>query len=539
MQDGESLCLQTDETVPSSSCSTTNLGNSPLKIVEDLTKDYKCNIAIQFPQAESDKKLRLTRIESIIKNATGSVIDLDFLRAKVLDTHEAEIMLMDFANLASMDLRTLPWSNIEFKALDLTKGSTILHFRVEFKDPPRNYEDVNIYRLMELFIMSAVENIQFIQSVEPVDTDYTNKHEVLSLRLQANNTEFNVDLLKKIMNHIRGIIKLTVGDDGNDSDLIGSDILDEHVENIKSEIEDEYDEDFDYEPEVKIQKFEPLSDSEECDQAVTEYYQKCDQCDYVGKNDELLRRHKNRMHLEKKKNCDICSVQCEDEDQLALHMTEHFDPLENKYKCDQCDYKGELLKHLKKHKYAQHRGDIVQCDACSKTFKSRNALNLHRMRHHNFEKPFKCDICDFATVTTNDLKRHKIATHSETKSEICHICGKGFYLNSLLKIHIKTIHERIDQKLKCEKCPTSSRTYPDLKSLDTHLKIVHNFVILCTLCEKVFPSKLRLSKHINKEHNIECDKDKMFICPQCKLSHTSSHTLNEHLRTQHNLINEH
>ena len=350
------------------------------------------------------------------------------------------------------------------------------------------------------------------------------------------------DLSAHMRNHHKEIPLNTI--ENQDQDPLGEPIdepmLDnEHVENIKSEIEDEYDEDFDYEPEVKIQKFEPLSDSEECDQAVTEYYQKCDQCDYVGKNDELLRRHKNRMHLEKKKNCDICSVQCEDEDQLALHMTEHFDPLENKYKCDQCDYKGELLKHLKKHKYAQHRGDIVQCDACSKTFKSRNALNLHRMRHHNFEKPFKCDICDFATVTTNDLKRHKIATHSETKSEICHICGKGFYLNSLLKIHIKTIHERIDQKLKCEKCPTSSRTYPDLKSLDTHLKIVHNFVILCTLCEKVFPSKLRLSKHINKEHNIECDKDKMFICPQCKLSHTSSHDLNEHLRTQHNLINAH
>ena len=106
MQDGESLCLQTDETVPSSSGSTTNLGNSPLKIVEDLTKDYKCNIAVEFPKTESHKKGMLTRIESIIKNVTDSVIDLNFLRVKVLDTDEAEIMLMDFANLATMDLRS-------------------------------------------------------------------------------------------------------------------------------------------------------------------------------------------------------------------------------------------------------------------------------------------------------------------------------------------------------------------------------------------------------------------------------------------------
>ena len=361
---------------------------------------------------------------------------------------------------------------------------------------------------------------------------------VLSLHIknihQGKRREVWCDICKKncvtytnLSSHMRNHHKDTINsieyltENNHDQDPLGEPIddqpmLDEYVENIKSEIDDDaYDETMDYEPELKIHKFESIS--------VTEHSKNCEQ-----------------KRKKKKCNCDICLYQCEDEDQLAIHITDkHFVPLENKYKCDQCDYKGATMKLVKSHKYAQHRGDIVQCDACSKTFKTRHAHNLHKMRHHNQEKPFKCDICDFATVTTNDLKRHKIATHSETKSEICHICGKGFYLQSLLKIHIKSIHERIDQKLKCDKCPTSSRTYPDLKSLDTHLKIVHNFVILCTLCEKVFPSKLRLSKHINKEHNIECDKGKMFICPHCKLSHSTSNDLNEHLRTQHNLINEH
>ena len=59
---------------------------------------------------------------------------------------------MDFSNLAKMDLRTLPWSGIKFKAVNLSRGSTILDFRVEFKEPLRNYEDANMYRLMELFM---------------------------------------------------------------------------------------------------------------------------------------------------------------------------------------------------------------------------------------------------------------------------------------------------------------------------------------------------------------------------------------------------
>ena len=232
LQDLQASCLQTeDSTVHSAPQSQTDPVNSSPHAAVGLTKDYKCNINIAFPETEIEKKHILTKIESVIKSVTGSVIDLDFLRAKVLDVHEEEIMLMDFADLATVDLQTLPWSKIEFKAQNLGKGSTILDFRMEFKEPPRNYEDANVYRLMELFILSAVENIQFIQSVEPLCTDYANKHEVLSLRLHADNTEFDQELLQKLMNHVRGIIKLTVGDDEHDSDL-----SDDNVENVLKDL---------------------------------------------------------------------------------------------------------------------------------------------------------------------------------------------------------------------------------------------------------------------------------------------------------------
>ena len=197
----------------------------------DLTKDYKCTIGIEFPQTEEEKKHILAKIESVIKSVTGSQIDLDFLLAKILEEHDEEILFMDFSNLAKMDLPTLPWSNIKFKALNLSRGSTILDFRVEFKEPLRNYEDANMYRLMELFILTAIENIQYINSVEPLKTDHADKHLILSLRLQSSSETFDKDLLGKIMNHIRGTIKLTVGDDE-----AGDDLNDENVENILQDL---------------------------------------------------------------------------------------------------------------------------------------------------------------------------------------------------------------------------------------------------------------------------------------------------------------
>ena len=101
-------------------------------------------------------------MEEIVKNMIKSPIDLDFIRAKVLDEYDTEITFMEFEHLASMELQKLPWSKIKFEAANLTKGSAFLIFNLRFEKPPRNMEEVNVYRLMELFIKSAIENIRFI-----------------------------------------------------------------------------------------------------------------------------------------------------------------------------------------------------------------------------------------------------------------------------------------------------------------------------------------------------------------------------------------
>ena len=155
----------------------------------------------------------LSNIEEIVRHMTESPVDLDFLRDRILEENVEEIMTMDLCQLSSMDLRSLPWFKIKFETISLSQGSTILEFRLTFKEPPRNLEDVNVYRLMELFILATIDNIDFIKSVKPVKQkrESGDSCTALSMRLEAHNTSFDDSLLQKILSHVRGTIALVNG----------------------------------------------------------------------------------------------------------------------------------------------------------------------------------------------------------------------------------------------------------------------------------------------------------------------------------------
>ena len=237
--------------------------------------------------------------------------------------------------------------------------------------------------------------------------------------------------------------------------------------------------------------------------------------------------------------CDMCDFTCDKANKLVSHKhEEHYsEPGEKKYKCDKCDYQGAALKHLKRHKNQQHSDVLIQCDACSQTFKNKNALYMHKIRRHTADNPYKCDLCDYSAKTNNDLKKHKLCAHEKVRAKVCHICGKGFVLTSVLNLHITNVHFKDGKSVVCDKCGKSFNTP---KALKEHMHNVHKSFLLCTLCERVFPSKKKLNKHIKDEHDIECNNEQMFICPTCQSCHASSQDLNEHLKSQHNLTgNEH
>ena len=52
------------------------------------------------------------------------------------------------------------------------------------------------------------------------------------------------------------------------------------------------------------------------------------------------------------------------------------------YKCQVCGKEGSIIFHMRNHIEANHiEGDSVPCNFCKKTFKTRNALRLHKHGH--------------------------------------------------------------------------------------------------------------------------------------------------------------
>ena len=110
-----------------------------------ISRCYRCELDIDFPENEKEQDAILKNIEEILSGIPESSLDLEFVRELTQDGHEEEIVFMNFEQLSSQDLRELPWFLVKFTALSLTKGSTVLTFKLTFEKPPENFEDVNVY----------------------------------------------------------------------------------------------------------------------------------------------------------------------------------------------------------------------------------------------------------------------------------------------------------------------------------------------------------------------------------------------------------
>ena len=86
---------------------------------------------------------------------------------------------------------------------------------------------------------------------------------------------------------------------------------------------------------------------------------------------------------------------------------------------------------------------------------------------------------------------------------VCEICRKHFKSKSLLKKHIKAVHQEI--KYPCTQCEYRASTKGNLKShirsLKTHIESVHEKVKYpCDQCEYKATTKGSLKKHIKSIH---------------------------------------
>ncbi|XP_063701727.1 protein suppressor of hairy wing-like [Culicoides brevitarsis] len=250
--------------------------------------------------------------------------------------------------------------------------------------------------------------------------------------------------------------------------------------------------------------------------------------------------------------CDICAESFPKEELLALHrMEEHFFP-----------------------------ADTILCNACEKTFETRQAREFHSLycvekdsidisgiqeakilKSNNEEndtknRKFSCNHCDFSASLAFHLLRHLLCIHfptfanfecsecnpkryfltkakykrhmttHETSKFECHFCGKEFNSRGVLRNHITYVHKQTDEKYPCEIC---GKIFLAKSNLHNH-KLSHlpenERPYKCQVCGKRFnhPKILR-------EHMYDHTGEKPYKCQYCERTFSRLQTRRDHERT--------
>ena len=98
-------------------------------------------------------------------------------------------------------------------------------------------------------------------------------------------------------------------------------------------------------------------------------------------------------------------------------------------------------------------------------------LRMHQLRVHGAAR-FHCTECSFKSTTMQMLTGHKLWKHTDPEHMLmheCRTCGRVFKILQELKIHIRSVHEKV-RPFVCEHCP---KRFPSSSNLKRHIKAIH------------------------------------------------------------------
>ena len=117
----------------------------------------------------------------------------------------------------------------------------------------------------------------------------------------------------------------------------------------------------------------------------------------------LLKYHQDLEHGGRQKVCTICG-------KTATKLYEHMQTAHsvvNNFQCDRCDYKcktkNRLTIHMKNHIDPEDRK--YKCEICGKGFLSTQKLKEHILTHAKI-KPYKCELCNQAFSNYSGHRQH-------------------------------------------------------------------------------------------------------------------------------------
>lgn len=141
------------------------------------------------------------------------------------------------------------------------------------------------------------------------------------------------------------------------------------------------------------------------------------------------------------------------------------------------------------------------CELCQATFARSSHLRLHVRTIHEKLKPFRCGECSATFGHISSKYRHFRTVHLKRRDFSCSKCGQTFAERSAVQKHCRTVHE-------------GSRPYP------------------CPTCGFRFHFKLHLTQHIATVH----EKLRPHVCRTCHARFGQRSSLNRHARQIHGEI---
>jgi len=159
------------------------------------------------------------KIQAIVLKSIKSEVDMHYVKEKINKEHTDEISRFDFSKFNYVDL---PWDSMIFEILDIKKGSSILDFSIEFKEPPITDDDLNARDLITLVVVTIIENLEFIEKVKDFESKKIGDELILKARTKAKF--FDRDLQQKTMDYIRSILKFISGEKVQGIDQSNADV---------------------------------------------------------------------------------------------------------------------------------------------------------------------------------------------------------------------------------------------------------------------------------------------------------------------------
>lgn len=223
--------------------------------------------------------------------------------------------------------------------------------------------------------------------------------------------------------------------------------------------------------------------------------------------------------------CDVCNKSYNSRYYLELHNLKKHSDNEKPFKCDKCKHcfpKEFLLKaHLLTHIQAE-------CPICHKMLASSLTLRSHMALMHGDKTKLICETCGEEFRTKLGMERH-VKKHqglNPIERVQCHICSKWVNGNPNLKAHIKTVHNKEDQRVPCDIC---QQIYPNVRALGNHKRRVHiEEKFECEFCGKKFKRKIYL-----KEHRASHTGQSLYSCNVCGMTTNSNANLYSHKKSKH------